>query len=291
MKIVDVYKLFKEYPRYNKLVGSDYLFVEYKCPLNVDQFQLWTESHLFIYVISGKKEWISDTETYMIEGGDALFVKKGVYATRQYMEVDYCVMLFFINDDFIRNFLKENDTLKTSTRAESTHEEIFEIDANDSLKSLMHSVFNYLNHDKVIPRNLVEMKFKELLFNILLNPRNRKLTHFFHSVLQADKTNLDYVMKKNFRFDLKMEEFARLSGRSLSTFKRDFKNYYKQTPGKWLTDKRLEYAKTLLLNSDWDVNQICFESGFRNSSHFNKIFKDKYSLPPKQYRLQLATRP
>ena len=288
MKIVDVYNYFKQHPRFNKLVGSDYLFVEYKCPLDVEQFQLWTESHLIIYVLSGKKEWISGTQTFLIEAGDALFVKKGVYATKQYMEVDYCVMLFFINDDFIRSFIKENELAQSSTSAVENLEDIFRIDTNNSLKSLMRSIFNYLNQDKNIPRNLVELKFKELLFNILLSPKNGKLSSFFKSMLQNSRTDLDYIMKKNFHFDLKMEDLARLSGRSLSTFKRDFQEYYGQTPGKWLTEKRLDYAEKLLLKSDMDVNQVCYESGFKNASHFNKIFKEKYALPPKQYRTQYA---
>ncbi|HMB63899.1 MAG TPA: AraC family transcriptional regulator, partial [Eudoraea sp.] len=286
MKTVDIYSYFKGHPRYNKLVGNDYLFVEYKCPLEVEQFQLWTESHLIVYVISGKKEWNSSRESYLIEAGDALFVRKGVYSTRQFMEVDYCVMLFFIDDAFIRNFLRENDVAKGISMPDSVEEEMFRIKTNATLESLMQSVFHYLNQDKATPRSLVEIKFKELLFNILLNPGNRKLTGFFRSLLLSDKTELDYIMKRNFQFDLNMGEFARLSGRSLSTFKRDFKNYYGQTPGKWLTDKRLEYAKSLLLKSDMDVNQVCYECGFKNASHFNKIFKDRFSLPPKQYRSQ-----
>jgi AraC-like DNA-binding protein len=93
-------------------------------------------------------------------------------------------------------------------------------------------------------------------------------------------------MTKNFQHDLQLEEFASLCGRSLSAFKRDFKNLYNQTPGKWLNEKRLEYAKALLLTTDMNVNEICYESGFRNSSHFNKTFKDKYEITPKQFRLQ-----
>ena len=286
MQIVDVYSFFKGHPRFNKLVGNDYLFVEYKCPLEVEQFQLWTESHLIIYVLSGKKEWSSPRESFLIEAGDALFVKKGVYTTKQFMEVDYCVMLFFINDDFIRSFLKESDMFEAAPAAEVGPEDIFRIDTNETLRDLMQSVFNYLNQDNSIPQRLVEIKFKELLYNILLSPRNHKLSGFFKSMLQTSRTDLDYIMKRNFQFDLKLEEFARLSGRSLSSFKRDFQNFYGQTPGKWLVEQRLEYARKLLLKSDLDINQICFDSGFKNASHFNKVFKNKFALPPKQFRIQ-----
>ena len=57
--IVDVYEFFKQYPTQNKLIGSDYLFIEYKCPINVEEFELWAESHMITYVVNGKKDWIS----------------------------------------------------------------------------------------------------------------------------------------------------------------------------------------------------------------------------------------
>ena len=55
-------------------------------------------------------------------------------------------------------------------------------------------------------------------------------------------------------------------------------------PAKWLTEKRLELAKNLLLHSDMNVNEVSFESGFKNPAHFNKVFRDKYALPPRQFR-------
>jgi len=282
--IVDVYEYFKRHPRYNKLVGSDYLFVEYKCPINVEEYQLWTDSHLITYVINGKKDWISSKKTFEICKGDALFVRKGVYATRQYFEVDYCVMLFFITDDFIKNFVLENQ-LSGTDNSVVDQDQIFNIDVNDTLESLIQSVFNYLKEGGDIPRNLVEMKFKELLFNIILNPKNKKLANFFTSLDSTGKADLEYILQQNFQYDLKMEDLAKLSGRSLSSFKRDIKSFFNETPGAFLKRKRLEYASTLLQNSDLTVNEVCYESGFKNPSHFNKIFKDKYGLPPKQFRL------
>lgn len=103
---------------------------------------------------------------------------------------------------------------------------------------------------------------------------------------KSRKTGIDLkiVMSENFLFNLKVEEFAKLCGRSLSAFKRDFKNTFNTTPSKWIMSKRLEYAKTLLLESNLNVNQICYESGFKNNSHFIQSFKEKFNLTPNQYK-------
>jgi len=281
---IDIYKYFLKHPRYNKLVGNDYLMVEYKCPLEVENFKLWTDTPFINYVISGRKEWTALDRTYIVEKGQALFINKGVYNTKQYFEVDYCVMLFFITDDFIRRFANNHKDIIRSKNTNTINKQIFTIDVGDSLNSLFLSVFNYLNKGGEIPKDLVEMKFNELLFNIALNPKNKGLVSFFNSLRQVERTSLNDVMMKNFHSDLKLEEYARLYGKSLSTFKRDFQNYYNETPRRWLNNKRLEYAKTLLENHELNINDICFESGFKNTSHFNSSFKDKYKYPPNQYR-------
>lgn len=275
--------MFKEDPSYAKLVGSDFMILEYKCPVEVDKLQVLLESNMMTYVISGKKDWIAGDKLYHVKEGDAIFLRKGVYTIRQFFDDDHCVLVFFIHDDFIRNFVRENKVMTISP--EHAYDPAFPIEVDDSLQSLFYSIFTYLKPGKDIPRNLVEIKFKELLFNLVINSRHRKLSQFFASLNQTSQTTLDEVMSKNFQYDLQLNEFARLCGRSLSTFKREFKNVYHQTPGKWLTDKRLQYASALLLSSDLNINEIGYESGFRNSSHFNKSFKDKYNLTPKQFRL------
>lgn len=281
---LDIYRYFKDDPKINKLVGNDYLFAEYKCPIETDKYQFMTELSFITFVVTGKKDWYTTGKVYHAKEGGALFVRKGVYTTKQYFDEDHCVLTCFITDDFIRNFMRENPTLTIPGNGATTHDQIFAIDMNDTLSTLFISIFNYLKMGTEIPRSLVELKFKELLFNILLNQKNAGLAQFLTSLNYTNKRNFDEVMMKNFQFDLELEEFARLCGRSLSTFKRDFKNFYRQTPGKWLSDRRLEYAKTLLISSDMNVNEICYESGFKNSSHFNKAFKERYQLPPKQFR-------
>jgi AraC-like DNA-binding protein len=282
---LELFEFFTEYPTHAKLIGDDYMFVEYRCPIDAEKFKLWTDTPFLSYVISGKKDWTAVDGTYTIEAGEALFFKRGLYNTRQYFDEKYCTILFFITEDFIRKFLRDNEALLGRQEREDIDTQIFEIDVTETLKTLFLSMFSYLDQGNV-PRALVEVKFRELLFNIALNPTNRNLLAYFNSLRHIGKTDLKEIMDKNFHFDLKLDEYARLCGRSLSTFKRDFTAHFKETPGKWLNRKRLEYSRTLLGNPDLNISEICFESGFRNTSHFNSCFKKRYKYPPNQYRKQ-----
>lgn len=109
---------------------------------------------------------------------------------------------------------------------------------------------------------------------------------FQHSKTTIKRHGIDLqtVMSENFLYNLKVEEFAKLCGRSLSAFKRDFKNIFNTTPSRWIKAKRLEHAKKLLIETDLNINQISYDCGFINSSHFIKSFKEKYKLPPHKFR-------
>lgn len=111
-----------------------------------------------------------------------------------------------------------------------------------------------------------------------------RLCSYFRLITENSVPSLTDVMESNFCFNLKIEEFAKLSHRSLSTFKRDFLNHYNTTPGRWLLGKRLDYAANLLLRNFSNISQVAFESGFEDHSHFSRAFKEKFGLAPSQYR-------
>ena len=282
--IVDIYEYFKKHPRFNKHIGTDFVLVEYKCPLNVEEFQLWTESHLITFVLSGRKDWFTQDSTYSLTSGDAIFIKKGVYTTKQHFEEDYCVMLFFMNDHFIKEFVQKNDLQYHDSKISSPSDGVIKINTDKSFNTLVESIFQYLTMRQSVPEQLIELKFKELIFNIALNKRNLGFKKLLIDISNAAKSNIEQVMNSNFQYDLPMKVFAKLSGRSLSSFKRDFKEYFQTTPAKWLTKKRLEYSCKLLRSSQLNISEICYESGFKNTSHYIKSFKSYYHLTPNKYR-------
>jgi AraC-like DNA-binding protein len=77
-----------------------------------------------------------------------------------------------------------------------------------------------------------------------------------------------------------MEQIASFTGRSLATFKRDFKKISNLTPQKWLIKRRLEAAYVKLKDEHKKVQDVYVEVGFKNPSHFSTAFKKQYGMPP-----------
>jgi len=85
-------------------------------------------------------------------------------------------------------------------------------------------------------------------------------------------------------YDLKIQDFANIANRSLSTFKREFKEHYDTSPGKWLTARRMKRAKAMLQLDSKPIIQIAFECGITNVSHFSRVFKETFGISPSTYQ-------
>lgn len=87
-------------------------------------------------------------------------------------------------------------------------------------------------------------------------------------------------MDKNFMFNMPLQQFACFTGRSLTTFKTDFKKVFDVSPQRWLTQKRLELAHYQLREKNRRPADIYLEAGFENLLHFSFAFKKHFGYSP-----------
>ena len=106
------------------------------------------------------------------------------------------------------------------------------------------------------------------------------LRNFLFDYAEPYKIDLEKFMLNNFQFNVPIEKFAQLTGRSLAGFKRDFQKAFDLPPRQWLLSKRLDAAKFLIENKHQRPSVIYLELGFESLSHFSHSFKKKYGLIP-----------
>jgi AraC-like DNA-binding protein len=68
--------------------------------------------------------------------------------------------------------------------------------------------------------------------------------------------------------------------RACTVFKRNFKKISPLSPEKWLIEKRLKIAHDKIRNGGMRVSDACFEVGFKNLSHFSRVFKQRFGYAP-----------
>lgn len=98
------------------------------------------------------------------------------------------------------------------------------------------------------------------------------------------KRNLARLLDRQDVLNLTVNDMARISGRSLSSFNRDFKALYQRSPKQWLQQKRLSYAHQMLTDSECSVTDVALSIGYDNVSNFIRAFKTMYGQTPKQIK-------
>ena len=105
------------------------------------------------------------------------------------------------------------------------------------------------------------------------------------STLRETRENLEYIVRHNLFYNLSITDYAKLCNKSVSSFNREFKTIFKQSPLKWINRERLEYARLRLLTTDESINDIALQAGFESPAHFNRSFKKEFGLPPLRFKM------
>jgi len=267
---------------------NDLLFIEYKCVADESLLRVWSRHNYIMYVIKGKKLWQTPQAQYYVKAGEAVFVKKGANFVHQFFDEGFCSLIIFIPDEFISNTILENPAPVPVFTNKST-DTVIRLHTDAVLSGYFHSVLAYFAKKEAPAKSLLEIKFKELILDLMSSPGNDALCTYFKSLCNhKSKVSIAEIMEMNFMYNMKIEDFAYLCGRSLTAFKRDFTEEFKMPPGRWLLLKRLEYVKHLMEVTDKNVNELAFESGFENVSHFIRVFRQTYGNTPLQFKKSIA---
>lgn len=282
---MDLYEGVRTNPGYNKLEIGDFLFAEYTCGMGAEKIGLWTHTDYLVNVVTGKKTWHTSDGVWAAHPGETLFFKKGACIAEQHFELDFCLLMFFIPDDLVCSTVREIATSLAAAPGEiSTLKSAVRVENDVALTAFFQSMRTYFSGREKPSEPLLRLKLKELIVSILTSGRNPALAAYFRRLGDDSLPAVVEIMESNFRFNLSLEEYARMCHRSLSSFKRDFQSAFQEAPGKWLLRKRLDYSAALLRTSKMNVTEIAFESGFEDVSHFSRVFKERFEMPPMSYR-------
>jgi len=289
--MTNVFSYIRECELFRKFTVDELLFVEFKCMIEEIRFGMWSDANYFVFVTNGKKMWKTHRNEYMVKAGDALFVKKGANIAHQFHSEDYCALMIFMPDDFIKNFmLKFSDYLSYKKNNELTDSDgVLRINVDDFLVSYMKSLEVYFEVTDKPNTNVIRLKFEELLLSIFTSEKHQDIASYLCSLQASNSIQLKDIMMDNYPNNLKLEEYATLANMSLSTFKRSFRAAFNESPGRWITHKKIGLATQFLKTSDKSVNEIAYDCGFEDPSHFIKVFKKHENITPQAYRNRLAS--
>lgn len=192
---------------------------------------------------------------------------------------DYETIVISLQEDMLRKIaLEEHIEVQQKYSGPSN----ILIPSNDFLQGYFQSVIPYVrNPSDKLATEMGILKVNEGV-KLLLSAMP-ELKEFLFDFSEPYKIDLEKFMLSNFHFNIPVEKFAQLTGRSLAGFKRDFQKIFGMAPRHWLQDKRLTEARHLIESRHKKPSAIYLDLGFESLSHFSHSFKKKFGKAPTEW--------
>lgn len=238
--------------------------------------------HTLIYVRSGEVEIDDRGAKTLLVAGECAFVRRhlGVNMTKRSLAGGEPYMSISLG--FPRKFLMEYyhglDKKELPREAVRSRENVLKIAPRPDLRSLFESIMPYYESSEEPDEHWIRHKLVEGLQAVLRTDANLYASLF--DFTEAWKIDILEYLNENYMYELSIPEIAHHTGRSLATFKRDFKKISDTTPQKWIIRRRLERAHELLEDGARRVQDVMLDVGFSNLSYFSRIYKNTYGAAP-----------
>jgi len=234
--------------------------------------------HTFVYILKGIMNTYDGSKYDVLTAGDGCIARKNSLARYNKIRINNEIEKVFIFFDaaFLRRFQDKYPTTIVDFDSEDT---LIKIHKNDLLPSYIQSLLPHYYRTK-ISEPFTDVKREELL--LILLQSQPELAGLFFDFGIPQKINIEEFMNRNFKFNVSLERFAFLTGRSLSTFKRDFTKIFGSTPSSWLIQKRLSEAYFLIEKKKQKPSEIYLDLGFETLQHFSFAFKKQFDITPTQ---------
>ena len=237
--------------------------------------------HTLVYIYFGELLAEDGINKTIFKEGESFFLRKNhrISLSRELCESKkFCAVFLVFNRKFLREFYQQVDKSFLPDKNSTFDISFIKLPITPGVTSLFQSMIPYFDSSTEPTVEFIKLKLIESVY-ALLNTDKRLAIPLFDFIEPWKIDILDF-MNENYMYELSLEEIASYTGRSLATFKRDFKKISSVSPQKWIINKRLDEAHRLLSQEGKAVSDIYHKLGFKSLSHFSQAYKKQYGKAP-----------
>lgn len=253
--------------------------IAYSCyTISTREGEQFIPEYVFSYQVSGTMIMNDGNKAYIFNPGDFRFGRRNrlMKFNKQPPEGgEFKSFSVHFDQPFLREF-----SMEAGYKAEKqvNGSAVIPLKSHPLYKNYFDSLSPYMLLNGEDDAALVTLKLREAVLLLLkVNPEMKDILFDFS---EPGKIDLEAFMNKNFHFNVDLNRFAYLTGRSLATFKRDFEKLFQLPPSRWLQQRRLQEAFYLIKEKGKTASDIYLDLGFEDLSHFSFAFKKQFGAAP-----------
>lgn len=259
--------------------------IEFQSHMGCSEGSMFVDENTLLFIMNGTVEITYGNITHTLRKNQCAFLKQDILIEYNMRcdeggeaTIDY--FTFTIRHDLVKEFIKLTEL--SIAPKEDTYPIMVNMPDQKFVK-YVESLEPYFFGEGKVAESLVKIKMLELLFCLASN--DTKVLEQVLDLRENFRLNITSTVEENIMNSISLHQLAVLSGRSLSSFRRDFLAIYNMPPSQWIRQKRLVKAKELLASTSMTVTDICYTLGFENIAHFSRLFKSQFGCPPSGFRL------
>ena len=235
------------------------------------------EHHMLVWFISGETKIIQADAVNTFGAGDIFLIPRNQLATVINYPKDgkpHKTAAMHLTKERLKKFYSKYKAKGVAKPLQN----VYSFGKHPLLESCMASLIPYFDLENGLPEDIANIKIEEAVS--VLRSIDGSVDGLLSDFEEPGKINLTDFMERHYMFNMTLDKFGYLTGRSLATFRRDFQKAYNTTPQKWLVEKRLQLAHYQIAEQRRKPIDVYVEVGFENLSHFSYAFKNYFGYPP-----------
>lgn len=244
----------------------------------------------FLYMLEGQIDYKTQLQSLSIPINEAVLLKCGNYFSQMKsstLSKNNQIVIVHFHPEILKKIYDTDlpKIFQKPAKEPNLELELTQINNDFLIQKYIESLLFYFDNPTLINEDLLVIKLKEIILLLCQTKNAPVIQQILSQLFSPTSFTFKQVIESYFYQHIAIEELAQITNLSLSSFKREFKKNYNDSPANYFRNKKLEKAAELLLISDERITDIAFDCGFNDLANFSTLFHEKYDQTPSNFRL------
>lgn len=252
------------------------------------------EEACFLYMLEGQINYKTEHQSISVPVDEAVLLKCGNYFSQMKSSntsKHNQIVIVHFHPQILKK-IYDTDLPKIFQKPQTINQNIdlSKINNDFLIQKYIEGLLFYFDNPSLINEDLLVIKLKEIILLLCQTKNATVIQQILSQLFSPTSFTFKQIIENSLFSNCTMDELAQMANLSLSSFKREFKKNYDDSPANYIRNKRLEKAAELLKVSEERITDIAFDCGFNDLANFSTLFHEKFNCSPSAYRLSQSNK-